>query len=57
MMVISRVIIMVIRTVRIIVVVGVVVLHHSYGGVVRFVSWGPWEQVPIADRFREREVR
>ena len=31
MMVISRVIIMVIRTVKIIVVVGVVVLHHSYG--------------------------
>ena len=56
-MVICRVKIMVIRTVRTIVVVGVVVLHHSYGGVVRCVGWGPWEQVPIADRFREREVR
>ena len=48
---------MVIRTVRIIVVVCVVVLHHRYGGVVRCVCWGPWEQVPFADRFREREVR
>ena len=56
-MVISRVIIILIRTVMIIVVVGVVVLHHGYGGVVRCVGWGPWEQVPLADRFREREVR
>ena len=56
-MVISRVIIMVIRTVRIIVVVGVLVLHHSYGGVVRCVVWCPWEQVPIADWLQEREVR
>ena len=56
-MVISRVKITVIRTVRITVVVGVVVLHHSYGGVVRFVGWGPWEQVPIADRFAEQQVR
>ena len=56
-MVISRVIIMVIRTVRIIVVVGVVVLHHGYGGVGRCVGWGQWEQVPFADRFRERKDR
>ena len=39
-MVISRVIIMVIRTVIIIVVVGLVVLNHSQGNVVRCVGWG-----------------
>ena len=48
---------MVIMTVIMIVLVGIVVLHHSYGGVVRCVGWGLWEQVPIADRFGEREVR
>ena len=46
----------VIRTVIIIVVVGVVVLHHGFGGVVRCAGWGLWEQVPFADRFWEREV-